>query len=278
MRRLGWLVAVCVVAFAAVYLLLVRTPAGQELMDWALIGTAEYAHAQVRRVSRLLHHLSGPVVVALALVILGLGLLRRRPRIALMSAGGFVVAVVLAEVLKRLLPRPLLDSRGEHDLVDKTINTFPSGHVTIVTAFVLALALVSVPRARVWIEGVGSVVVVLVGLGVVIAGWHRPGDSLGGVLLATMVMGVTSMVLVRGRVVEPNAGRARAAVLVSALVSAAAVVLVLTVRQDGAVLPPGVADYALPLTIVVIAGVCFGLTQVGVRLLCVPAANVTAER
>lgn len=272
------MIVACATGFVAAYVLVVRTPAGQEFGDWALIGNAELAHANVRSANQLLHYISGPVVALLALVLAVVGLLRRRPRTALIGTGGFLCAVIAAEFIKRILPRPRFDASWEQDLVDKTINTFPSGHATIVTAFVFALILVSVPRARVWIAFTGSVLVVMVGMGVVIASWHRPEDSVGGVLLATVAIGVTSIVLVRGRVIEPSVGHGLAVGLCAAAVSSSWIALVLFARREGALLPPGVEAYAFPVAVATVAVVCFSVVQVGSSLLCVPGATSHMKR
>lgn len=273
-RQLALLVAICLIGLVVVYVVFIQTSHGQRFMDWALIGNAELAHARVRRASRLLEHLSGPLVALLVVAVLVIGLLRRRFRTALLAAAGFVVAVIAAEVLKRLLPRPLLDATWEQDLIDKTINTFPSGHVTIVTSFVLALVLVSSRRARGVIAAVGSVLVLGVGIGVVIAGWHRPGDSLGGALLGALVLGTTSLLLVRGRPLEPEQGWSRLGLALAAVAGAALVGAVLVARQPGADLPEGVGGYAFPVALIAVALTCFLVVQVTARLLCVPEAPV----
>ena len=277
-RPLGWMILACATGFVAAYILVVRTPVGQEFGDWALIGNAELAHDNVRRASRLLHYISGPVVALLALLLTVVALLRRRPRTALIGTGGFLCAVIAAELLKRILPRPRLDASWEQDLVDKTINTFPSGHATIVTAFVFALILVSAPRARVWIAFAGSVLVVMVAMGVVIAGWHRPEDSVGGVLLAAVAIGATSIVLVRRRVIEPLVGRGLVVGLCAAAVSSACIALVLLARREGAMLPSGVEAYAFPVAVATVAVVCFSVVQLGSSLLCVPGATSHMKR
>lgn len=270
-KRLGWLIAACAVTFIAIYVILIRTSAGQQLVDWALIGNTELTHTEVRRASLTLHHITGPTVVVFALLLVAIGLLRRQPRIAFFGAGGFLIAVAAAEALKRLLPRPLLDSRWEQDLIDKTMNTFPSGHVTIVTAFVLVLTLVSAPRARALVAAVGSVLVVLVGIGVVIAGWHRPEDSMGGALLAAVTICATSILLVQGRAIESPTKHTLTATFGAGVVSLAAVALVLFMRRDGAVLPSGVGAYAFPVSLAAVAVVCLVVIQVVSRSLCVPA-------
>ena len=178
--------------------------------------------------------------------------------------------MLAAELLKRFLPRPELDGQWEQYLVDKAIDTFPSGHVTIATAFVLALLLVSPPRLRAWIAGIGSVLVAWVGMGVVIAGWHRPSDSVGGALLAAACMAMASLILVSRRAIEPAWEPHRLQLGLAIAAVAVLVGLVVLTRQADAILPDGVDPAVFPIAVLGVAVTCLALAQVGSRLLCVP--------
>ncbi len=118
------------------------------------------------------------------LVLIAIGLWRRRPWAAASAVLLFAGTILLAEVLKLVLPRPDLSQLEDRPLFDG-INTFPSGHATIATSLVLALLLVSSARARPWVAVVGLVWAATATWGTLAAGWHRPSDAVGGILLAT---------------------------------------------------------------------------------------------
>lgn len=100
---------------------------------------------------------------------------------AVRSVVAVVGAVVSAELLKHFLPTAAGTSPVGQIVAG---GSFPSGHATIATGFALALAstLDSKLARRYW----GPLVawVTLVAAGTVAAGWHRPSDAVGGVLLA----------------------------------------------------------------------------------------------
>jgi len=276
-RRLRWLILAAVVGLAVLYAVAVLTPIGQVLGDWALIGNAELAHARVRRASRLLHLINVRSSTALFVLIIVVGASRRRLRTGIVTAAGFGCAVLAAEVLKAVLPRPELDRQWEQYLVDKSIDTFPSGHVAIATAFVLALVVVAPPRLRAWIAGIGSVLVAWIGMGVVIAGWHRPSDSVGGALLAAACMATASLILVSRRAIEPSWEPHRLQLGLAIAGVAVLVGMVVLTRQADAILPDGVEPAVFPIAVLGVAVTCLALVQVGSRLLCVPAEVSPSE-
>jgi membrane-associated phospholipid phosphatase len=122
---------------------------------------------------------------------LGVGLLvltaytarRRGAGPAVRIAAAVLGAAVSAELLKRVLPfDPTPTSTGQAI----TGGSFPSGHTAIAAAFALAVAATLGPRlARSW-WGPLVAWVSLVAVGTVAAGWHRPSDAVGGVLLAVV--------------------------------------------------------------------------------------------
>lgn len=116
-------------------------------------------------------------VMVLALV--GVALLRRRPRLALAVFAVPVLAAVSAEALKLLTAAP----RGT-DVVDPA--SWPSGHVTSMTALALCLILVAPPRLRPLAAALAWIGTVGIAYSVTITGAHMPSDALAGVLLAGM--------------------------------------------------------------------------------------------
>lgn len=124
------------------------------------------------------------VAVAATLVAVGLR------RFALLAALGPAVAGLGVVVLKPTVGRTMAG-----------VPSFPSGHVTAVTAVALVVALVVVRRTRVRrtpaAAAVGSaalIAAVVTGIAVVVAGVHYPSDVLGG--LCTAVAGVLGTALV----------------------------------------------------------------------------------
>ena len=92
-------------------------------------------------------------------------------------------AVVSAELLKHVLPfDPMPTSTGGVT----TSGSFPSGHSAIAASVALAIVATVGPRlARLW-WGPLVAWVSLVAAGTVAAGWHRPSDAVGGVLMAVL--------------------------------------------------------------------------------------------
>jgi hypothetical protein len=94
-----------------------------------------------------------------------------------------VGAVLSAELLKRVLPFDPMPTRAGEAV---TSGSFPSGHSAIAAALALAVAATVGPRvARLW-WGPLVAWVSLVAAATVAAGWHRPSDAVGGVLLAVV--------------------------------------------------------------------------------------------
>lgn len=124
------------------------------------------------------------VTLAVGLVVLTAYTARRQgvgP--AVRVAVSVIGAALSAELLKRVLPfDPTPTLTGQVT----TSGSFPSGHSAIAAALALAVAASVNPRlARLW-WGPLVAWVSLVAAGTVAAGWHRPSDAVGGVLLAVV--------------------------------------------------------------------------------------------
>ncbi len=162
----------CFAATVATYLFFVRTGTGQSL-DNRLTPTRSYAW------SWLLSGYDRHVLIAeilVTVVILVVAVRRRMLLRGLLCAALPSVALVETDAAQALLRRP--------GLTGSTHNSFPSGHVALAAATVIALALV-LPRGWRLVVGVlGTDAVALVALATTQAGWHRPSDLLGGVLVA----------------------------------------------------------------------------------------------
>jgi membrane-associated phospholipid phosphatase len=248
-RRLRILGLVAVGVLVAAYLLLVLTPLGQSWDDAALVGRLRERAADRAEVGRYLKGIDTVTLVLMVVIVLVVGLVRRRARLALVAGGAFFAAVVSAELLKALLPRPSYG--GELAiLASKEYDTYPSGHSTIATGFVLALVLVTNNRWRPLVALLGILWAASITTGVVAAGWHRPSDAIGGIALATAWMSVAGSHLARGRGLATEPGRlaGRLPVVAAVLVALAVLgtlVTALTGRQD--LLPADVPWWAFPL-------------------------------
>ncbi|TQJ04588.1 PAP2 superfamily protein [Amycolatopsis cihanbeyliensis] len=170
----------CLSALGLICLVFVGTRAGQALEQELLPGGGFGRPTVLLEPARVVLSVFGkpPVLGALLGLVLLAGVLLGRWRAAVAGVGLFLVSVVAARSLKLLVPRPDLDVAGS-----TTHNSFPSGHVAAAMALLLALLFASPARARWWVAVPGMVGVVVIGLATMIAGWHRPSDVLGSVLL-----------------------------------------------------------------------------------------------
>jgi membrane-associated phospholipid phosphatase len=171
-------------AFAAVYVLFVRTVTGQRWENAVLEGRSSASGAQLRTADMRLDQITVETLVVAVLLIVGIGLIRHRVLLALGAAGVVCVALVLAEVLKReLLTRP--DIVGAPRSVAH--NSFPSGHTTIAVSLMFALIIVVPYGIRPWVALAAAAWGVGISGYTVTAGWHRPSDTIGAALLVVVV-------------------------------------------------------------------------------------------
>ncbi|WP_326948285.1 phosphatase PAP2 family protein [Amycolatopsis sp. NBC_01307] len=203
-----WLIvaAACLVALILVYVLAVLTVTGQELENAALRGADQAAArdqtAADQSLSRITLYSLGVAVVLVAVI----GLLRRRPALAVAAVGVIVAGQVVTQGLKRfVLPRPSLVPLTGH----YADNSMPSGHTTIAMTVLFAALLVVPYRWR----GVTMVLLLswAVGIGAytVTAKWHRLSDTLAADAIALGLACLASWWLARRGVVRRYEGRRR---------------------------------------------------------------------
>lgn len=122
------------------------------------------------------------------LVLVAVGLARRRLAGAVVAIGLLVGAAGAGWVPKSLLPRPRLDRVGQ-----ATANSFPSGHVVLVMSIVLAVLLVTPAALRWLVAALGAIAASWVVSATLIAAWHRPSDAVGAdaVCFALFVVATT---------------------------------------------------------------------------------------
>ncbi len=164
-----------------VYALLVRTHAGQRVDEAALNGRLASPAAR-RAAGDLLTTIGvGSLVLVLALIV-AQALVRRHAALAVAAVALVAGALLTTEVLKHLvlarpdlLPRP---STIRH-------NSFPSGHTTIAFAAGIAATLAAPPRWRRLVAVAALLYGTAIGIATVAAGWHRPSDVAGALLVVT---------------------------------------------------------------------------------------------
>ena len=132
---------------------------------------------------RELAHLLGAPAIGVALAVsVAVALLRR----ALLRLVVYAVLGAAALLISEEIAKPLVQRTFDTEF------TFPSGHVTAVSAAALALWLALYPllgsRARVITLVVGVAWTLVMSLAVIGAQWHTPLDAVGSVLLSVGVV------------------------------------------------------------------------------------------
>jgi membrane-associated phospholipid phosphatase len=215
-RRLVVASVAAVVCAALCYVLMVRTSLGQRFDEAAFVAARTQSGTVAAVDSGELHRITADSLAVVLLVMVGIGILRRRVRLGLGAAFAAGIAVVVTDGLKsHVLTRPDLTGRGSYVIG----NTYPSGHTAAAVACAMALVLVSPPRWR------GVAAVVAGGYGwvtaaqVQTAGWHRPSDAVGAAFLAFAAVTAVAAVLVANRPeVRIRGGRHRPALGLLAVV------------------------------------------------------------
>ena len=155
--------------------------------------------------ANLAHILAAPVVGAVLAASIAFGLVRR----AFIRVAVYAVLAAAALLISEHIAKPLVQRTYYGDL------TFPSGHVTAVSATAIAMWLALYPllgkRARSITLVLGVAWTLLMSLAVVGAHWHTPLDAVGSILLSVGVVTAGAAVLepVGTQGLFPHAGRGR---------------------------------------------------------------------
>ena len=168
------------VAWVAVF-----TVTGQAIDTLSMEAAMRWAEPLGTVGSTVTHIISVPAMVAVGGLIVLIAWLRRRPTLAGRALGMIVAANTTTQVAKLLIDRP------DFHVSAAILNSLPSGHTTV--AMSLALALVMI--APEWFRGpaawIGYIWTSLVGISVMVFGWHRPAD----VLVAMAICGFWALIL-----------------------------------------------------------------------------------
>lgn len=165
------------------------TPLGQRLDERAMNTVVAGRETQLQVLS-VLGYVSIGAIGIVSIVCVALALSRGRVPLAVGALTIIAGANVTTQVLKHVLLQ-------RADLVDGVVasNSFPSGHTTVIASGVGALCLVSPRWMRPLVVPVGAFAVALTGASTVVAGWHRPSDVVGAVLVTTVWTAAVSVLL-----------------------------------------------------------------------------------
>ncbi|MFB7513539.1 phosphatase PAP2 family protein [Streptomyces sp. NPDC056144] len=192
-----------VLLLTVVYAGLVLTATGRRWGDAALTGRrADSAAATVLREHPSLAGLTTLSLVAGCLLLLAVGLLRKRYALTVAVGGALVTSLAVTGLLQRYAPRPhLVDSAGA-----LLPSGFPSAQTTLAVGTALGLALLVPYRHRGLVLLLGVLWASTVGGYTVAAGEHRPGDVIAAVLVVLAVYCGLLTVLARRGKVRPAPG------------------------------------------------------------------------
>jgi membrane-associated phospholipid phosphatase len=177
--------ALCVAGLALTWVVAALVPATHLKDAVALYDFTRFSRPSVDALANGLLHLLDPLLYTVwALALVGIALMRGRPRVALAIVAVTALAPLTAETLKPLLAHP-------HAQVGFTyINaaSWPSGHATAAVALALSAALVVPVWLRPAIVALGALFAAAVGCSLLILAWHMPSDVFGGYLVASLWM------------------------------------------------------------------------------------------
>ncbi|MBN9178885.1 MAG: phosphatase PAP2 family protein [Microbacterium sp.] len=205
--------AALAVVLAASYLFFVQGYMGQLIDEQARTGAQFALVAQASTLLDAVPLLSAGLVVVAVLI----GVIRRQ----VLATTVALCVVAAANLTSQLLKHEVL-TRPDNGATGTWHNSFPSGHTTVIVSAVFALFLVSAPRLRPFIAGIGSLAIIAVGALLVGSQWHRPSDVVAGVLVVAIYVFLGGAVLARVRPAAPSAPRTGVAGTVALLVLAAA--------------------------------------------------------
>ena len=184
----------CAVAAAIVYYLGVHTDWGRRADNAAFEGRLTASLDARQDANEMLRLITRPSLALLGGVVMLVAFWRGRWRLALAAGAVIAGAVLTSDFLKALLGRPDV---GSSDPI--AFNSWPSGHVTIAASLSLALVMVLPRSVRVYTVVAGCVFTATFGVAVVLSGWHRPVDAIGGYLVGLGWAAAVTAVLVAWR-------------------------------------------------------------------------------
>jgi membrane-associated phospholipid phosphatase len=176
-----------------------------------LRGFADLTRPRVDRLATFIAGLCNPNrYVFLAAVPVGVALIRRRPRVAVMLALVLLCANETTQLLKPLLAAPRIPGPW-----GPTFNaSWPSGHATAAMSLALCAVIAAPARRRPMVAAGMATFAIAVSYSFLVLIWHYPSDVLGGFLVAGTwtLAGVASLSIIEARRTQgASAEAARAA-------------------------------------------------------------------
>ncbi|WP_437583190.1 phosphatase PAP2 family protein [Paramicrobacterium sp. CJ85] len=202
-----------VVGFIVFFVIAVQTRLGQRV-EQNVLDSSYYSER-----SPLLALVTVPNLAIAFVIVVGIACLRRAWTDAVVAAAVMGLSNVLGQLLKhRLLERP------DFFAID-SVNTFPSGHTIAFASILFALLIALPPLGRDIVTPLAAALLATVCTQLVVFGWHRPSDIVGGVLLVLAVCGGVNAMRPAGGSHKKTGGRAasfrRAGAVVSAVIGVA---------------------------------------------------------
>lgn len=158
-----------------------RNPVFQGLDD-AWYGFAATLHTPFWDTVNLVLNWTGYTGMLILHILLASALLvRRRPRSAVLSAAAGLTVMLLTQLLKWVIHRP----RPVGANVATDTYSYPSGHVSATTAFVLVVALL-IGRGWAWLLAICGMLAMMISRSYLAAHWLT--DVVGGACLASAVV------------------------------------------------------------------------------------------
>jgi membrane-associated phospholipid phosphatase len=174
--RLGLLAATAVFTVWLTYRALVLSPTGQRFDQSAMVESMQAAPSSADHLRDLMQAVSVPSIGVAVGVLAAIAVARSRPRLGVAAAATVLGSNVTTQALKHWLVRPDL-----LDLGPANLNSFPSGHVTVVASLAAGALLVMPRRAQPTVAAVGIAATAVTALATVALGWHRPSDVIGAI-------------------------------------------------------------------------------------------------
>ena len=195
-RALGRRLAAAVLLVFVLFALSVLTPLGQLLGDLILTGRPAEDPDRIAAAKDVLGIVSNASHTVSGLAIAAIAALRGRWWLA----GAMLVAIVGANVTTQVLKRAVLwRPPAETDLGVGVMNSYPSGHATVIAVLALALVAVVPVRLRPVAVLAGAALFTLVGSETITEGWHRAEDVVGAGLVALAWVAGMALAVVRLR-------------------------------------------------------------------------------
>ncbi len=163
-----------------------------------LSGFVDLTRPRLDRVTNFIAHLCNPdEYVFLAAVPVGVALVRRRPRVAVMIALVLLCANETTQLLKPLLAGP----RDPVQWVPMDLASWPSGHATAAMALALCAVIAAPARRRPAVAAAMAAFAIAVCYSFLELGWHYPSDVLGGFLVAGTwtLLGIAGLSILEAR-------------------------------------------------------------------------------